>query len=117
MILYISRKGSRKISNEMELVAELRSYVDSRNQRIIGKVGEAGADSQKLLPLELVVFDGDLSVVNTVRLFNRARVIVGAHGAGLANMLWATPSTSIIELTFSATSYFGLYWGIASGIA
>jgi len=116
MILYISRKGSRRISNEMQLVAELQSYVDSRNQRIISQEGAAESDSQGLLlPLELVVFNGDPSVVDTVRLFNRARVIIGAHGAGLANMLWANPSASIIELAFSATSYFGLYWGIASG--
>jgi capsular polysaccharide biosynthesis protein len=37
------------------------------------------------------------SLHDTMRIFYRARVIVGQHGAGLANMIFSRPGTFVIE--------------------
>lgn len=42
------------------------------------------------------VFDS-LPVPDAVRLFSRAKIIVGAHGAGLTNMLFSPSGTTIVE--------------------
>ena len=57
--------------------------------------------------LEMLLFAADFEVVHLedmpwieqVRMFQRASVIVGAHGAGLANLVFAGPKTTVIELT------------------
>jgi hypothetical protein len=43
---------------------------------------------------QLVVFNGDLDVQQTIALFQRARVILGPHGAGLSHTLFAAPGTT-----------------------
>ena len=39
-----------------------------------------------------------LDLAEQIRLFSSAREIVGLHGAGLANMIWAPPGCRIVEL-------------------
>jgi len=39
-----------------------------------------------------------LSVIETIKLFNRAKIIIGPHGAGLTNMLFAKKGIKIIEI-------------------
>ncbi len=46
----------------------------------------------------VTVQPGTLSFAQQVSLFSRARIIVGLHGAGLTNLMWAHPSTEILEL-------------------
>ena len=43
---------------------------------------------------QLVVFSGDLDAQQTIALFQRARVILGPHGAGLSHTLFAAPGTT-----------------------
>jgi hypothetical protein len=43
------------------------------------------------------VYPGELSFEDQVRTFARARVIVGPHGAGMTNMLWARPGAKVLE--------------------
>jgi hypothetical protein len=38
---------------------------------------------------ELVIFDGSLSIPDQIRLFQSASMAIGAHGGGLANLLFA----------------------------
>ncbi|KAJ4455081.1 hypothetical protein PAPYR_10060 [Paratrimastix pyriformis] len=38
-----------------------------------------------------------MQLVRTIAIFRRARVIVGPHGAGFANMVFAPPGTAIVE--------------------
>jgi capsular polysaccharide biosynthesis protein len=45
-----------------------------------------------------VVEPGLLPFEQQVQLFARARVVVGAHGAGLTNTLWSPPGIDVIEL-------------------
>lgn len=71
--LYISREGfSRNISNEEFVWNLLKSY-----------------GFEKINPKE---------VKDCPQLFNEAAIIVGAHGAGLTNMIFCQPETKIIEL-------------------
>eukprot|EP00759_Apiculatamorpha_spiralis_P006844 PhF_6_TR14097/c0_g1_i1/m.22526 len=37
-------------------------------------------------------------IVEQIRMFNLADVIVGAHGANLANVMWSCPGTQLIEI-------------------
>ena len=50
--------------------------------------------------IEWIEFDSSakLSVTETIKLFNRAKIIIGPHGAGLTNMLFAKKGITIIEI-------------------
>ena len=41
----------------------------------------------------------NLSFVEQIRLFDSAAVVIGQHGAGLANTLWMQPASAVIELS------------------
>mgnify|MGYP003353282435 FL=1 len=41
----------------------------------------------------------DLSVEEQSRIFSEARMIVGPHGAGLTNLIWAHQNTTVLEIT------------------
>lgn len=69
----------RKIINHDEMVLYLRT---------------------KYPTIEWIEFDSSakLSVIETIKLFNRAKIIIGPHGAGLTNMLFAKKGITIIEI-------------------
>ena len=59
--------------------------------------------------VKLTVFnDKNLpGLVDTIALFNQAFLVVGPHGAGLSNLLFSEPGTTVIEGTcFLKTIYF-----------
>jgi len=45
-----------------------------------------------------VVVAETLDLADQIKLFSSAGGIVGLHGAGLANMIWAPPGCRIVEL-------------------
>ena len=45
-----------------------------------------------------ISIDGNRNLNDTVLLFQRSVLVIGAHGAGLSNILFAQPNTSIIEI-------------------
>ena len=74
--IYIARGDAavnRKVINESELIAMLKKY-DFEIHHLSG-----------------------LSVVDQAKLFNAASVIVGAHGAGLSNLVYCEPGTKVLE--------------------
>ncbi len=74
--LYVSRgKSRRPLANEDELEALLAS------------AGFA------------IVHLEELPWIDQITLFQNARVIVGPHGAGLANLVFANPGSKVVELT------------------
>ena len=79
-VLLINRKGSRSIANEAALFAALKGVV--------------------LEPYELKIYDwknyADMEAI--IEEFKRAAVVIGVHGAGLANILFAPQCTTVIEL-------------------
>lgn len=87
--IYISRKWSRRITNEEQLMEVLRLF--------------------GFIKVELET----LSVREQVQLFSSVEVIIAAHGAGLTNLTFCQPGTKIVEI-FSPTYITSLYWVISS---
>jgi hypothetical protein len=78
LIIVIQRKEkNRKIANIRELESLIKSLFYDYN---------------------LVIFDGSQTIRETIRLFNHAKVIVGVMASGLANILFAKPGTTVIEI-------------------
>jgi hypothetical protein len=75
-LLYLSRADARKrrLVNEEELLQRL-----------------AQLDFRAIMP-------GQLSVAEQIRAVSRARVIIGAHGAAFANLVFASPGSAVIEI-------------------
>lgn len=73
--IYVSRRNSsRSFDNE----AELEQVLSMRGFQI--------------------VFLEKMKFTDQVELFNNAAVLVAPHGAGLANIVWCSPNTKIIEM-------------------
>ncbi len=62
-----------------------------------------------------VVDPGGLPVVEQVRTFAEADVIVGPHGAALANLVFCSPGSTVVEI-FPAMSFVADYWKMAWGV-
>ena len=61
---------------------------------------------------EVVTLSG-ISFAHQVRLFNEAEIIVGPHGAGFTNAVFAQPGATLIEL-LSPNWMHGCFWALAS---
>lgn len=72
--LYISRKTGRRMANEDDLLDGL---------------AERGFECVQL---------EDLSLDEQISRFQEAAIIAGPHGAGHANILWASPGTRLLEV-------------------
>ncbi len=93
--IYISRnKSSRSIVNE-EAIIPLLNY----------------------LGFEFLLLE-DLSLNQQVEIFSQAKVVIGAHGAGLTNIIYCKPNTFVGEIAsidvnpcyFALAKQFGLYY-------
>ncbi len=75
-LLYVSRKDARErqISNE----SEIQDYLISRGFEILHLTGKPLAEQ--------------------IRLFSQAKVIIGPHGAGLSNAIFAPKECTLVEL-------------------
>lgn len=87
--IFITRKWSRKITNEDQVMEVLVKY---------GFVK---------LALE------SLSVAEQVKHFSSADVIIAAHGASLTNLTFCTPGTKVLEI-FPPSYIIPHYWGVSS---
>jgi capsular polysaccharide biosynthesis protein len=56
---------------------------------------------------------GSMSLAQQIAAMRHARVVVGEHGDGLANILFCRPGTAVIEL-FNPASVQPAYWSTAS---
>ena len=84
-LLYLSRQDSKRhvLLNEPELT-----------------------DALTALGFETVVLSG-MSFADQIRTLSRARIIVGAHGAGLTNIMFAPRHASIIEISNTNLRHMG----------
>lgn len=73
-VVYVQRTGRRRVRNERAL---------------LGVLDRHGVQ---------VMEDGVHAVPEQVAIFRDARVVVAPHGAGLANLLYASPGTTVLEL-------------------
>jgi capsular polysaccharide biosynthesis protein len=88
--LYLSRLGNRRqLANESALTERL-----SEAGFAICDLGKCSLDEQ-------------------IRLFEKARVIVGAHGAGFTNLVHCHAGTRVIEI-FHPNHVETMYWGISA---
>ncbi|MCR9138477.1 MAG: glycosyltransferase family 61 protein [Alphaproteobacteria bacterium] len=101
LVIYADRTGlKRSVENQQKVLPRLKSLVASRGMKfvIFNSVGD---------------WDADLS------LFRRAKVIIGPHGAGLANMVYSPPGTHVVEFVpisratrtrpyYKVTHFYGL---------
>lgn len=91
-IFYISRSGGpRSILNEEEIIASLQSYDIT------------------------VVQTEKLTLQQQIDLFSEAGMIVGPHGAGIQNALWAPRGCRVLELV-NARYFSGIYWTLAESL-
>ncbi|MGK7894862.1 MAG: DUF563 domain-containing protein [Xenococcus sp. (in: cyanobacteria)] len=85
---FISRKETRRVLNESEILPVLQKY------------GIESVQPEKL------------SFLEQVALFARAELVVAPHGAALANLIFSPPTTSVIEL-FSPNYVNVCFWWVA----
>ncbi|HTO50092.1 MAG TPA: glycosyltransferase family 61 protein [Burkholderiales bacterium] len=73
-------------------------FVSRRDSTLRVMHNEADLE-QALKPLGFTTFvAGEAPVTEQIRAFSRARVIVGAHGAGLTNLIFAPPGAFVLEI-------------------
>lgn len=91
--VYISRAKAqiRRISNELELTRQLEK-IDFKT-----------------------VFLEELSLKEQINLFSEVDIVVSPHGAGLANLVFCKPNTTVIEM-FPYNSHSGMYKAIADRV-
>lgn len=80
---HLSGSRSRAITNEAYVLHHLHQAVEP-------------------LELEMEVFHGDQhDLRSTIEMFRRAKIVIGVHGAGLANILYCAPGTAVLEIALS----------------
>lgn len=86
LVLYSATTGSER--------REIRSLnqVEKALQEVYGQEGPGGMNGLVVAELESMTF------AEQVHLFRGARAIIGIHGAGLANMVFCRPGTTLIEV-------------------
>jgi len=87
LVILIHRDGARSIPPNVQqaLLSRLKQTVNGTRYEV--KVYKF---SQSEYPTFGAILD----------LFNRAAVVVGVHGAGLANLIWAPRCTTIVEIMY-----------------
>jgi len=89
-----------RVADHMDPPALARDlvFVSRRDSNLRVMHNEAELE-QALRPLGFTTFvAGEAPVAEQIRAFSRARVIVGAHGAGLTNLMFAPPGAFVLEI-------------------
>ena len=96
VIVYVTRASepTRRVANEAQLLNNIRAAFPDKS---------------------LVVYDGTASPADTITLFQRARVVLGPHGAGLSHILFSAPGTAVIEFLFMADPPM-MFWHTAAAL-
>jgi capsular polysaccharide biosynthesis protein len=89
--VYLSRRGSRSITNEQEMISFLQKEGFS------------------------VLHCQDLPVWRQAQIFSAAKIVIGLHGAALTNILFCKPGTTVIELL--SPEYITPYYSRLSNLA
>lgn len=76
LIVYLSRRKevNRRISNEEELLAKMREFLPDEN---------------------IVVYETNPDLRKVIDLFQRAKMVVGPHGAGFSHIIFTAPGTKV----------------------
>jgi capsular polysaccharide biosynthesis protein len=116
--------GSRVFFREKESLHELcvhSDLVESLRSAVLPKYCKEGTQTKKLfitrdngyrLPLNLssahrihleslgfqIIDPGNFTIGEQITLFSQASIIVGIHGAGMANIMWSNRGSTVIEI-------------------
>ena len=90
-----------------------RIYVSRQDssQRVLLNENEVEAALTRL-GFRIITLTG-MPVENQIALFSRARCIVGPHGAGLTNVMFAPPGATVVEITNTTIRHMGDFRSIA----
>ena len=96
IIVYVSRKTepTRRVSNEDQLLRSIRASFPGT---------------------PVLVYEDAMSPEASISLFQRAKVVLGPHGAGLSHILFSAPGTAVIEFLFMADPPM-MFWHTASAL-
>jgi capsular polysaccharide biosynthesis protein len=91
----------------------VRLYISRRLAQTRGVANE-----EELLPILrqqgfTIILTENLPVRDQIRLFRNAESVVAPHGAGLTNLIFAPPGTSVLEL-FSRDTIRHCYWALSN---
>ena len=85
--------SKRKLESPFEYV-----YISRKNARG-RRIKNENIFEKELLNLGFKVINAeDLDREETLNLFSKTKLLVSIHGAGLTNMLWMQPNTSVLEI-------------------
>ena len=78
-------------------MTEERIYISRRNStRSLSK--ESAFESQLQENGFRILFLEELDLFSQIKFFKNAKIVIGAHGAGLSNLIWSRESTKVFEL-------------------
>lgn len=87
IMIYLSRsKWKRALKGEIEL------------EKALEKIG-------------FTIFHGDSDLFEQIKLFSKARIILGASGAAMSNMIWAPPETTVVQMHIPKV-YWNFYYNL-----
>ena len=92
--IYITRENSnsRKVLNEHEFVDFFKRY-------------------------DIEVFNlENLSFIEQVKIFSETTLLIGPHGAGLANMMYLPKESIVLEIKNKYDDYWNMFYGMASDL-
>lgn len=113
-IALILRDSFRRFA-EPELLSNRKIYISRQRARQRRFVNE-----DELIPIIRhhgfeIVFAEDLTFSEQAKLFGQATCILGVHGAGLTNMIFAKPGTKVLEIQLNDPNCSRThYWMMAS---
>lgn len=94
LIVIIDRKEDRRRSvNSLDLLNNIKKEFPALEDKV-------------------VLFSGNMSLMDQIDLFSKAKIILAPHGAGLANMVFSKSNIDIVE--FMPQNFFSiLYWHLS----
>lgn len=98
---YIAEKNDAKEKNMLYL---------SRSRWRRAHQGEEILE-QELEKMGFTIFHGDIDFFEQIQLFSKADVIVGASGAAMSNIIWASPNTKVVQLHIPKV-YWNFYYNL-----
>ena len=100
----------------VERVPGRRIYLPRRASKHNRSVTNEDAVIDILLARGFELVDpGELAVVEQIRAFGEADVIVAPHGAALANLAFCSPGAALLEL-FPSNAFVADYWKMVAGV-
>jgi Glycosyltransferase 61 len=101
----------------LERLPGSRIYVTRGRERHNRTVTNEGEVVEALADIGFAVVDpGTMPVAEQIRTFGEAEWIVAPHGAALANLAFASPGASVVEL-FAPDYVQGCYWKLADCVS